>query len=172
MQSSSDKCHKDAVIRAIEVGKYCFDATKLENYKTARFLANEPHTVHHDKHAHGWHLDIIFCVHDDVIKSKHFPRYWPFVREIHRSPVKSEHKGQWRGAFMSSLICAWINRWVYNGEASDLRRYRTHYAVTLMGQTYHGSLGYLCNIRVEPTTNCNSNETYVILFQIYPCITY
>ena len=28
------------------------------------------------------------------------------------------------------------------------------------------SLGYLCNIRVEPTTNCNSNETYVILFQI------
>ena len=34
------------------------------------------------------------------------------------------------------------------------------------------SLGYLCNIRVEPTTNCNSNETYVILFQIYSCITY
>ena len=23
--------------------------------------------------------------HDDVIKWKHFPRYWPFVREIHRS---------------------------------------------------------------------------------------
>ena len=23
---------------------------------------------------------------DDVIKWKHFPRYWPFVREIHRSP--------------------------------------------------------------------------------------
>ena len=26
-------------------------------------------------------------MHDDVIKWKHFPRYWPFVREIHRSPV-------------------------------------------------------------------------------------
>ena len=25
--------------------------------------------------------------HDDVIKWKHFPRYWPFVRGIHRSPV-------------------------------------------------------------------------------------
>ena len=25
--------------------------------------------------------------HDDVIEWKHFPRYWPFVREIHRSPV-------------------------------------------------------------------------------------
>ena len=27
--------------------------------------------------------------HDDVIKWKHFPRYWPFVRGIHRSPVNS-----------------------------------------------------------------------------------
>ena len=29
---------------------------------------------------------------------KHFPRYWPFVRGIPRSPVNSPHKGQWRGA--------------------------------------------------------------------------
>ena len=43
--------------------------------------------------------------HDDVIKWKHFPRYWPFVRGIHRSPVNSTHKGQWRGAFSFSLIC-------------------------------------------------------------------
>ena len=32
--------------------------------------------------------------HDDVIKWKHFPRYWPFGRGIHRSPVNSHHKGQ------------------------------------------------------------------------------
>ena len=32
--------------------------------------------------------------HDDVIKWKHFPRYWPFVRRIHRSSVNSPHKGQ------------------------------------------------------------------------------
>ena len=38
--------------------------------------------------------------HDDVIKWKHFPRYWPFVRGIHRSPVNSPHKGQWRGAVL------------------------------------------------------------------------
>ena len=50
--------------------------------------------------------------HDDVIKWKHFPRYWLFVRGIHRSPVNSPHKGQWRGAFIFSLICVWINRWV------------------------------------------------------------
>ena len=38
--------------------------------------------------------------HDDVIKWKHFLRYWPFVWGIHRSPVNSPHKGQWRGALM------------------------------------------------------------------------
>ena len=48
---------------------------------------------------------------------------------IHRSPVYSPHKGQWRGAFMFSLICGWINRWVNNREAGDLRRYRAHYDV-------------------------------------------
>ena len=42
---------------------------------------------------------IIWRWHDDVIKWRHFPRYWPFVRGIHRSPVNSPHKGQWRGAF-------------------------------------------------------------------------
>ena len=71
-------------------------------------------------------------VHDDVIKWKHFPRYWPFVRGIHRSPVNSPHKGQWRGALVCSLICAWINGWVNNREAADLRRHRTHYNVTAM----------------------------------------
>ena len=52
----------------------------------------------YDKHIHA--------LHDDVIKWKHFPCYWPFVRGIHRSPVNSPHKGQWRGALMFSLICA------------------------------------------------------------------
>ena len=76
----------------------------------------------------SWH---IFC-HDDVIKWKHFPRYWPFVRGIHRSPVNSPHKGQWRGALMFSLICARINDWVNNCEAGHLRRRRAHSDVTVM----------------------------------------
>ena len=62
--------------------------------------------------------------HDDVIKWKHFPRYWPFVWGIHRSPVNSPHKGQWRGVLMFSLICAWINVRVNRGEAGDSRRHR------------------------------------------------
>ena len=64
--------------------------------------------------------------HDDAIKRKHFLRYWPFVWAIHRSPVNSPHKGQWRGALMYSLICVWINGWVNNREAGDLRRYPAH----------------------------------------------
>ena len=71
-------------------------------------------------------------VHDDVVKWKHFPRYWPFVRGIHRSPVNSTHKGQWRGALMLSLICVWTNGWVNNRDAGYLRRYRAHYDVTVM----------------------------------------
>ena len=41
-------------------------------------------------------------------------------------------KDQWRGALMFSLICAWINGWVNNCEAGDLRRNRAHYYVTVM----------------------------------------
>ena len=71
-------------------------------------------------------------LHDDVIKWKHFPRYWPFVRGIHRSPVNSPLKGQWRGALMFSLIRVWINYWVNNRQAGDLRRHRAHYHVIVM----------------------------------------
>ena len=70
--------------------------------------------------------------HDDVIKWKHFSRHWPFVRGIHRSLANFPHKGQWRGALMFSLICVWINDWVNNREAGDLRRYRAHYDVIAM----------------------------------------
>ena len=53
----------------------------------------------------------------------------------HRSPGNSPHKGQWRGALMFSLImliCVWINDWVNNREAGDLRRHHAHYDVTVM----------------------------------------
>ena len=69
--------------------------------------------------------------HDDVIKWKHLPRYWPFVRVIHRWPVNSPHKGQWRGTLTFSLICAWSYNWANDGDAGDLRRDRAHYDVIL-----------------------------------------
>ena len=48
---------------------------------------------------------LVIRIRDNVIKWKHFPRYSPFVWEIHRSPVDSPHKGQWRGALMFSWSC-------------------------------------------------------------------
>ena len=50
----------------------------------------------------------------------------------YRSPVNSPHKGQWPVALMFSLICVWINGWVNNHKAGDLRRYVAHYDVTAM----------------------------------------
>ena len=70
--------------------------------------------------------------HYDVIKWKHLPRYWPFVRGIHRSPVNSPHKRQCRGAVVFSLIWLWTNRWVNNRDAGDLRRHGAHYDVIVM----------------------------------------
>ena len=83
---------------------------------------------------------LLWFLHDDVIKWKHFPRNWPFVRGIHRSPVNSPHKGQWRGALMFTLICARIDGWVNTREAGDLRRYRPHYDVIVMIKTHHEGL--------------------------------
>ena len=82
------------------------------------------------------YMSVLANWHDDVIKWKHFPRYWPFVRGIHRSPVNSPHKGQWRGALMFGLIRALINSWVNNGEASDLRRHCAHYDVIGMEMSW------------------------------------
>ena len=51
------------------------------------------------------------------------------------SPVTAEfpaHKGQWLGALMLSLICAWINGCVNNREAGDSRHHRAYYDVTVM----------------------------------------
>ena len=78
---------------------------------------------------------IIECVswrrHEGIIKWDHFPRYWPFVRGIHLSPVNSPHKGHWRGSLMMFLL---ISAWVDNREAGDLIRHCAHYGVTVMGK--------------------------------------
>ena len=51
--------------------------------------------VHHSQPME-WHNTGSFVpeCHDDVLKWKHFPHYWPFVRGIYQSPVGSPHKGQ------------------------------------------------------------------------------
>ena len=96
-------------------------------------------------------------------QSEIFSAYWLFVREIHRSPVNSPHKGQRRGALMFCLICAWIHGWVNNREAGDFRCHGAHYDVTVMLCKINGSssfMGWLCNqlrhFCVEKSLECQS----------------
>ena len=83
-----------------------------------------------------WYRDIGNCIKRQKSWWRHqikpFPRYWSFVRGIRRSTVNSPHKGQWRGALMFLWSALWINNWVNNREAGDLRRHRTHYYVIVM----------------------------------------
>ena len=67
-------------------------------------------------------------------------------------PVNSPHKGQWRGALMFSLICAWINGWVNYREAGDLRRNRTHYDVIVMSFAPPPPFGVLCIVSQKTST--------------------
>ena len=69
---------------------------------------------------------------DDVIKWKHFPRYWPIVRGIHRSPMDSPHKSPRRRALMLSLLCTWTNGSASNRNPGGLRRHCAHYDVIVM----------------------------------------
>ena len=120
--------------------------------KASTWSLTTPHSLHYvsygdplwvfvtKMHSYNWTtlygilliLKICFSKDDDFIKWKHFLRYWPFVQGIHRSPVNSPHKGQWHGTLLFSLIRAWINVWVNNRDAGDLRRHRVLYDVTLM----------------------------------------
>ena len=52
------------------------------------------------------------------------------------------HTGQWRGALMFSIICAWTNVWANHRDASELRRHHPHYDVNVLyfqalGLKYH-----------------------------------
>ena len=64
-------------------------------------------------------------------------------------PVNSPHKGQWRGALMFSLICVWINGWVNNGEAGDLKRHRSHYDVIVIihQRQIYAKISFSCSKR-------------------------
>ena len=92
---------------------------------------------------------------------KTFPRNWPFVRGIHRFPVNSPHKDQWRGALMFSLICVWINDWVNNREAGDLRHYRAHYDVTVM---WFWDKPDMCLTRTDPLFALVKKTKYMCCF--------
>ena len=74
-------------------------------------LLETPYHPHNFLYQRWWnschtllHALPIIIPHDDVIKWELFSYYWPIVMGIHRWPVNSHHKGQWRGVscFLSS----------------------------------------------------------------------
>ena len=73
------------------------------------------------------------------MKWTHFPCYWSFVWEIHWPPVGFPHNGQWRGALILSVICAWTNGWSKTQDARNLRHNHAHYDVTVINfqSTFH-----------------------------------
>ena len=75
--------------------------------------------------------------HDDVIKWKHFPRYWPFLREFpsHRwIPLKRARDSE----LWWFLSVPWINDWVNNCDAGNMRRHRVHWGVIVMVNLFSG----------------------------------
>ena len=98
--------------------------------------------------------------HDDVIKWKHFPRYWPFVRGIHRGQMPVTR------SFDVFLIYARINGWVNTGEAGDLRRHHTYYDVIVMYVKRHTAyrLTIPWNEEVSWSTNLNLKSELNLLF--------
>ena len=148
----------------------CWFLLKVTNLpvKLATHLSNQPQKII----ANLAHMHILcpFC-HDDVIKWKHFPRNLPFVRGIHRSPLNSHHKGQWRGALVFSLICIWINDWVNNREAGNLRRYRAHYDVIVMVLKINmrsAMASHICGL-IQNCIGIDSN-TSIILIHCLQCV--
>ena len=132
-------------------GNRCFSSVDTRVINAARGLDNL-------RYAHNF---VVFFAHDDVIKWKHFPRYWPFVRGIHRSPVDSPHKGQWRGALMFSLICTRINGWVNNREAGDLRRHSAHCGVRVMLWLHYKFLMVVCVLPYSSgLLHCHGIQSY------------
>ena len=73
-------------------------------------------------------------IHDDVIKGKHFPRYWPFLWGVHPPPMNSPQKGQWPARWSYDVffdLC--LNKWLSKQrDSSDFIHHCAHYDITVM----------------------------------------
>ena len=83
-------------------------------------------------------------IHDDDIKWKHFPRYWPFVRGIHRSTVKR--------SFVVFFDLRLNERLSKQLRRRYLRRHRTHYDVIV-----------LCNANLDISSSKHSGWRQAVL---------
>ena len=154
----------------------------ITNRKTWILLSNLPHYTKFTWWSHSKCKMLIFTrpthavrshirIHDSwklidyVIKWKHIPRHWPFVRGIQRSPVNSPHKAQWFGDLMFSMI--WINGWINNCEAGDVRHHRAHYDVIGMCHRCHPSYWYDLGIFLSKNADSHVSRMHRIDCIIY-----
>ena len=84
------------------------------------------------------------------------PLWWG----IHRSPVNSPHKGQWRGALMFSMICAWTNGWANHRDVGDLRRHHAHYDVIVRQMLYFLFTPLYIRLNAIPTCHRESRRRW------------
>ena len=98
-----------------------------------------------------------------------FPRYWPYVRGMHPSPMDSSHKGQWRKTFLFSSNCSCENGWANNRDAGDLRRHRSiwrHCSELLFTIRGHIFLFYYCRDLSFIIVSCICNRMHSVWWLI------
>ena len=85
------------------------------------------------------------------------------------SPVTGEFpaQSQWCRPLMLSLICAWINGWVNNGEAGDLRRHHAHYDVIVMLEIWKALLRDCCRAVCQISKTCPFRNPILETFGAY-----
>ena len=114
-----EKC----IPRYFYLGHSMFKCVHLLNWNGMKTRYSEDIPIKHLVKLYSRHMDYVsYCSyflkfkfvgkHNDIIKWKRFPRYWPFVQGIHQSPVNSPRKGQWCRALMFSFLCLikWLSK--------------------------------------------------------------
>ena len=96
--------------------------------------------------------------HDDVIKLIHFPRYWPFVRGIHRSTANSPQRPVTRSfdVFFDLHLNKWLGKqpwgWWFETPSCPLCRHCNGWACegpwSLMNVQYNHSM-YFCERNIS-----------------------
>ena len=103
--------------------------------------------------------------HNNVIKWKHFRVTGHLCREFtgqrwipHTKVIDVE--------LWFFFICVWINDWVNNREAGDVRRYRAHYDVIVIWAMFTPE-----ELWFGPITNTNCAVIYIYIWYIFRCLT-
>ena len=94
---------------------------------------------------------------------KHVLNYWPFVKNSHRSPEDSPHKGPVMKGFDVFCVISWTNNWTNSRVGGDLRRHGAHVA----SRPYHMTLRWHGSRRHhESFTNLNWHSSCLWVYLI------